>query len=241
MRSFAVLVLVTLSAGVAVVCAQTSQTDPPPSVQPVPPPPSQAIAPPSGGDYYGGYPDGYHRSSTAAEGAMRGMADVVRSQGQANLNNSAAAINYSVARRNQIDNRYAWTNTYFEMRRSNRAYRAAERRPRPTMEQATRLAQAGMPKPLSPTELDTITGAIRWPTFLQSETYAAGRAELERIFAYRARDGAIGADDFVKARKATDAMLAGLKEQVREIPPAQYVAGKRFLQSLRYEVGQPLG
>ena len=54
----------------------------------------QPITPPSsgGGSYGGGYPVSYH-SSTAAEGRLRGMGDLVRSQGQANLDNSAAAVN----------------------------------------------------------------------------------------------------------------------------------------------------
>ena len=239
MKKSALLALVALSAGVAVL-AQTGQPDGPPAIKPVPPPPSQVVAPPSGGDYYGGYPGGYYHASTAAEGAMRGMADVVRSQGQANLNNSAAAINYTVAQRNEIDNRYAWTNTYFEMRRANRAYREAERGPRTTMEQAVRLAQAGMPKPLSPGEVDTVTGAISWPRFLQSDAYATNRSELEEIFSRRASLGTLGAEDFMRARQATDAMLAALKKQVRQVPPEDYMASKRFLQSLAYEAGRPV-
>ncbi len=226
MKSFAILVFGTLSAGVAAVYAQTSQP----------------ITPPGGNNYYGGggYGGGYH-SSTAAEGAMRGMGDLVRSQGEANLNNSAAAINFTTARSNQIDNRNQWTNTYFEMRQANRAYRLQEMGPRATMADAVRSAQAGMPKPLSPSQLDPVTGAINWPTFLRSEADEANRAELERVFGYRAKTGAVSADDFLKARQASNAMLAALKKQVREIPPEQYSTAKRFLQSLAYQAGQPVG
>ena len=202
---------------------------------------TQPITPPNdGGGYYGGYPV-YTHSSTAAEGRLRGMGDLVRSAGQANLSNSAAAVNYSVARSNQIQNRDQWTSTYFNMRETNRRARAAERGPRPTMEDAVRYAQAGMPKPLSPGELNPITGKISWPRFLQTDEYGANRAKLERIFAYRASSGAIGPEDYMKTRQTVDTMLADLKKQIREIPPMQYMSARKFLQSLKYEIDRPVG
>jgi hypothetical protein len=203
---------------------------------------SQPITPPSNSGYYGygGYGGGYH-SSTAAEGAARGMADVVRSQGEANLNNSAAAVNYSVARSNQIDNRAKWTSTYFQMREENRQARAAERRPRATMADLVRYAQAGKPKPLSPSQLDVVTGAVSWPLALQVDGYAKSRAELEPILAGRASSRTISPADYMKVRQVTNAMLAQLKGQIREIPPEQYTVAKRFLESLAYEATRPLG
>ena len=46
----------------------------------------------------GGWGGPSYHASTAAEGAARGMADVVRSAGAANLLNSEAAKNYEDAR-----------------------------------------------------------------------------------------------------------------------------------------------
>lgn len=196
---------------------------------------------PSGGQYYGNaYPVSYH-SSTAAEGAMRGMGDVVRAQGQANLDNSAAAINYSVARQNQIQNYRAGTTAYFDMRAANRAYRAAERRPVPSMADAVRYAQAGKPKPLGPSDLNVVTGKIRWPMLLTAEVFAADRAKMEQIFASRASSGAIGLDDYMQVRKVAKSMLADLKKQVKQAPPQQWVIAKRFVDSLAYAAGQASG
>ena len=226
MKSLMVLIAATAAAGAAIALAQISQP----------------ITPPGGDSYggYGGYPV-YSRASTAAEGAARGMADVVRSQGEANLNNSAAAINATVARSNQIQNRAAWTSTYFDMRAENRARRAAERRPRATMADLVRYAQAGKPKQLSPSELDVVTGAVYWPAFLKGEDYAKSRAELEAVYARRSSSGAVSAADYVKVRGVTNTMLAQLKGQIKEIPPAQYTVAKKFLQSLAYEINRPLG
>ena len=68
----------------------------------------------------------YH-ASTAEEGIQRGYADVVRSQGMANLLNSQAATQYEEARKSYIENRMQATQTYFEMRRYNTEARKAER------------------------------------------------------------------------------------------------------------------
>jgi len=222
MRKFTVLACITIAFGVSLVVAQT-----------------KPVTPPSGGAYYGGYPFTYH-SSTAAEGRMRGLGDVVRSKGQANLDNSAAAINYSLARQQEISNRAQWTNTYFDMRHANRTARAQERRKRSSMEELTRFAQEGRPRPLSPSELDTVTGAINWPTLLTTEDFAKQRAMLEKVFERRAYSSVIGYTDLVTVKKTTDAMLEDLKAKVSEVLPAQYIAAKRFLQSIAYEATKPV-
>jgi hypothetical protein len=201
----------------------------------------QPITPPSGGggNYYG-YSGGYH-SSTAAEGAMRGMADVVRSQGEANLSNSAAAINYSIARQQEIDNYAHYTNTYFQMREANRQYRAAERGPRPSMEDLVRYAQMGKPQPLSPSEIDVVSGDISWPMLLRDDAFAQERKLVEAAFANRSASTAMGFSDLMTVRKVTDTMLAQLKENVRDLPPNAYLEAKNFLESLAYEAGRPVG
>lgn len=187
------------------------------------------------GQYYAGYD--YH-ASTAAEGYANGVANVTRSQGMANLLNSQAAINMTEAQKNEMENRQQWTNTYFQMRQANTQYRAQERGPQTTMEQAVRYAQAGKPQPLSPSELDTVDGAISWPMFLKTPAYADDRQKLEDLYAKRAKLGGITADDYMQINQTTQAMLDTLKTQVKEIPPTDYVATKQFLQSLAYEVNR---
>ena len=230
MRQLVALALTATTIGIAVAFAQ--QDTAPPSYQPVYP---------SGGDTYVGTGGGWgsYHASTAAEGRLRGMGDVMRSAGQANLDSSAAAINYSVARRNQIENRDAYTNTYFEMRRANKAYRAAEKGAKPTMEQLVRFAQAGKPNRLSPSELDTITGDVSWPVLLRSDQFADERTQVESAFARRAANSVVGTDDYSKVREATNTMLADLKKNIRQVPPAEYTVAKRFLESLAYEAQLP--
>lgn len=188
--------------------------------------------------YYGGaYVD--NRASTAAEGAARGYADVVRSQGMANLANSEAAINMTEAAKRDMENRDQWTDTYFQMRQKNRDYRAAERGPRPTREDFVRMAAAGRPDKLSPSELDSVTGELDWPRGLTQDQFAASRTELEKLFAKRAAYGESTWDDYVQIDATVKKMQADLKDLVRNMPPNDYIASKRFLDSLAFENRQP--
>ena len=231
MKSLAFLALAMAAVSLAVAYAQTEPVKP---VQP--------ISPSSGGASYPAYGT-YHHASTRLEGGLRGMSDVVRSHGQANLDNSAAAVNMSVAvanaRRTAIEDKRLWTDTYFQVRKANREYRAAERGPRATMEQLVRFAQAGKPSRLSHGELDPVTGAISWPILLRSKALALNRAEVEKAFSRRAASSVIGAEEYLKIRQNTNEMLAELKKKVHQLPTNQYVIAKRFLQSLAYEAGMP--
>jgi hypothetical protein len=109
------------------------------------------------------------------------------------------------------------------------------------MEQLVRFAQAGKPKPLSPGEVDTVTGTVAWPRWLKGDEFAADRQKVEQLFSERARKGGLGREDYIKAREVTDQMLAALKKEVRNTPPADYVAAKQFIESLAYAVTQPTG
>ena len=209
---------------------------------------AQAAAPTGGANppyvpppYYGGYMYPY-QSSTAAEGYGRGLADVIRSTGQANLANSAAAINWTEARRRQIENQKQWTETYFAMREINRRSVEAERaRHRGNAEDWVRYAQAGKPKLLSNQDLDAVTGQIHWPILLTSNDFDAQRTQLEKLFAGRAYHGVMGANDYLAAVRVTGELLAGMKAQIRDVPAQQYMVAKRFLESLAYEASLPSG
>jgi hypothetical protein len=207
------------------------------------------VTTPSGGNYppyvpppyYGGYAYPV-QTSTPIEGIAHGLADVIRSIGDANLSNSTAAINLGEARRREIENRKQWTETYFAMREINRQNREAERdRHRSNAEDWTRHAQAGKPKQLGNNDLDAVTGAIRWPILLTAKDFELQRARLEKLFADRAYHGVVNAEEFQAISQLTQEMVAGLKEHIQDYPAQQYIAAKKFLESLAYEAGRPAG
>ncbi len=179
-----------------------------------------------------------HHSSTYAEGVQRGAADVVRSAGMANLMNSEAAKNYEDARSKYLDNRLKGTKTYFEMRRYNKEYREAQKGPRPTSEQLFRLAKEATPKSLAPTELDPVTGEIKWPTILQGDEFADYRKNLEELYAARASSGGkLTPDQFSEIQKNISDMQVelGRKVKAQEIEPQTFSQANAFVKRLGYE------
>ena len=181
----------------------------------------------------------YNNASTVGESWAKGMSDVISAQGNANLANSEAAINAESARTQNIKNAQLSTNTYFQMRKDNKAFREWERGPKPTMEDLARYAQMGRPKRLSPSEFDYVTGKITWPKLLQQSSFEEERANLDGLFVKRAQVGGISFEEQMDIREGTNAMLTKLASQVRDLPANYYMAAKNFVQSLAYECQLP--
>ena len=197
----------------------------------------QGLAP-----YFGAVgPGSYHHASTAAEGAQRGMADVIRSQGAANLMNSEAMINVEEARSKYIQNRLQWTDTYFQMKTINKQYRDAQRRPPPSPQQAIRLNQQRLPDRLSAQKVDPLVGDIKWPFAFQMDVFADDKEEIEALFAKRAVQGYLTPEQFAAVRHHTASMASELKRQRAKIGGNFSIEGQKFLKSLDYEAGFPAG
>jgi hypothetical protein len=192
------------------------------------------VAAPTTTVYGGGGWGGYGGASTAAGSAMNGMSQVISSAGQYNLDTSAAAVNMTQAQSNALQNQVQACNTFWEMQNTGRAQRAAQRGPPPTPEQIARMARMGMPRPLSPSEMDPVSGRLTWPDALQDTSFDAERRELDQIFAKRANYGGIDHSDREQVRQVVDTMFDGLKAQIKQIPPQTYADSRRFLQSLVY-------
>jgi hypothetical protein len=188
------------------------------------------------------YPFGYGHSSTLQEGLGRGLGDMFRSIGRANLENSEAAVNLEEAQRRHIENFKLGTQAYFDMRESNRSRRAIEGKRYPlTPETLSRYARAGVPRQLSNRELDPATGAIHWPILLMLRQFDDERAVVEQVFVDRAYHGVIGAQSFLVVKQTTDNMLASLREEIHFYPAQEYMTARRFLESLSYEASRPAG
>src|SRR5262245_30696968 len=94
---------------------------------------ARALVPVAGGyGGYGGYYGGGWGYNTAGAGStpagsyLTGMGNAIRAQGEYNVNTSQAAINLEDAAKKDIENRQLWTNTYFEMRKINDAYKQSQ-------------------------------------------------------------------------------------------------------------------
>lgn len=218
----------------------------PQSQLPPPPPPgsppltSPAVAyPPPSGIYSPVQID--PRATTVPGSISQGFSDVIRSRGEYNYLTSQAAIFAAQARALNIQNARDFEQTYFDMRRMNRAYRWAERGPRPGPEAWARYAHEARPDRLSPAEFDAITGRINWPILLRADEFARYRVQLEALFANRADLGSINTWGYLQIDQTAKALLEQLKQRVADFPPQDYVQARRFLEALAYEAKYPAG
>jgi hypothetical protein len=197
--------------------------------------------------FYGnrGYGWGWNNpgiGSTAAGSYLGGLGEAIRAQGEYNLMTSQAAINLQEAQRRAMENQVLWTNTFFEKRRINQAYREAQRGPRRTPEDWVRLASDAAPARLATGGLDPVTGQIAWPSALQEDFFAADRARLDALFSQRAAaEGAVGMSAYGQIRGAVQQALANLKTQIRNIDTRRYLEARNFLTGLAREADFPTG
>lgn len=183
-----------------------------------------------------GYP-GY--SSTPAEGAQRGFAEVVRARGEAAESTSRAALNLAEAQSKYIENSLQWTQTYWERKRLGEAQLAADyAKKRETRDKWLAQRQSGAPDRLSPGQLDPASGQITWPLVLQTDVFALERAKLEELFQVRAQTS-ITPELVEQITAAAGKMQDQLNAQIRSLAPNDYIAGRRFLESLAYEARFP--
>ena len=123
----------------------------------------------------------------------------------------------SEALRQNIENRQAIVKQYFELRKLNREYRAAERHPGRS-ESRVPVVQVERPRQLTVQELDLQTGKVRWPKLLAADTHAENREVLDDYFAERAEKRAMSTRAMADFRSVVLAMLGDLKEQRRAAP-----------------------
>jgi hypothetical protein len=189
---------------------------------------------------YGGW--GWNAgASTVAGGYGEGMSQVIRAQGQANKDNAQAQLTREEARTKNIENNKKAADTYWAMKDRYRqqkeegyrrdAERAAKNR--------TNLDSSGV-RPryqgLGPHDFDSVTGRILWPEVLQAPSFEEYRTKLDDLFEHLTlTGGAAGSKNSEEIKSTTTAMRGALKQQISDLPPADYMAARKFIDGLAYE------
>ena len=96
------------------------------------------------------------------------------------------------------------------------------------------MARAAAPEPVSKNEVNPVNGQIAWPEVLQEDRFATQHSALDQLSAKKAAHGSLSFSDQMAARKTIESMFAGLKSQIREVPPQDYIVSQAFLRSLIY-------
>ena len=193
---------------------------------------------------------GEDQSKTIQEGYMRAQSDGVRAhasfiEAQAQMLTAEGNVRKQLAdtrktleecRSLAIDNNLKATNTFYEKRVARESYRASRARPAPSQEDLVLHAKAAAPQRLSPVHMVSRYGGIRWPAVLQREEFAAYREQLDVEFAEKSLgESGVGSLLYQQVREGTEQMRAELQGLIREVSPTQYIAAKRFIDSLANE------
>ncbi len=187
--------------------------------------------------YWGG---GGYRASTAGEGYARGMADMVRSAGEANLLNSQAASEYEDARKKNLENKVTATEVYFERKRINREQRAAAKQHQRSLSAAHRSVAKG-PNRLTVSQVDPVTGVLKLPILLTLGIYDEHRTKLEALFKNRALHGASTAEEYLQVVSLSNAWQKEMRSNESEYPAKDFMDAMRFLVRLVNEAKLPVG
>lgn len=188
-----------------------------------------------GGGYGGGYGYGGYGASTAPQGYMDGMSQVIRSRGAASVDYSQARINNQQAASSYLDNQQKWFDYYHQRKDRGKQMMAAQAAEQKAAAQRyVAHEKSGFPPRLTASQLDPVTGQINWPEALKADMFADSRKKIEDLASVMHVAGSTV--DFDKEfHDAAHEMLSQLKTTVRDTPTFEYVAARQFLESLAFE------
>jgi hypothetical protein len=180
----------------------------------------------------------YNSASTAGEGYANGVSNVISAQGQANLNNSQAAINLTEARSSQIDNQVKSVNAFWEKKEIYSQHQQ-EKLQQITDKRNRYLAKHAL-QDLTPDQFDRTTGQISWPKVLEQSQYDQYRNLLTSLFEKRAYQGMLTGDEYMQATGASKDWRAMLAKQKDVYPPPILSQMIRFILGLDRELNDNL-
>jgi len=139
-----------------------------------------------------------------------------------------------------LDNNLKAAKVFYDKRKLCEDYQKLNPRKRPTQENVVRYNQASVPKRPVQFELASAPGRIYWPDVLLDEEFSDGRIQLESLFVQRkAGPGAPGSSISGEVQTVAAQMRGQLQSKIRQMSPEQYLAARRFLESLAYEARFP--
>lgn len=186
----------------------------------------------SGVGVYGGMWGG-RGASTAQEGMARGMADVIRSRGQASVDIAKAATESERARRAYQENQNFAVSSFVENRAIRDAYRAtADNTFYKSKEKLAAYVETRRLQPLSKTEFYESTGEINWPIGLLHPHDEKGRREVEALFKKRAQEGSLTPAEYVRLNKLLRTWVNHIGSHRDDFSASDTKEAARFLRRL---------
>ena len=139
-----------------------------------------------------------------------------------------------------LDNNLKVAQTFYEKRKLYEGYRGLNTHKRPTQEDVIRYSKASVPQRPANFQVQQARGKIYWPEVLLEEEFSDCRIRLDSLFAQRkAESSTSGINVSRQAQKVAIQMRSQLRSKMRQMTPADYLAARKFLESLAYEARFP--
>jgi hypothetical protein len=139
-------------------------------------------------------------------------------------------------RKLRMENDMQEAKNWYAKKKLYQDYRKANQPSRLTAKKLAELAHNKAPVRLTAAEIYRSSSEVSWPPLLERECFDQKRAELERLMAERTpADSGIGSQNCAQVQQAVGQMKDLLKDRIDETNPMDYVATKKFLDSLAYE------
>jgi hypothetical protein len=177
-------------------------------------------------------------------------AEALSKQADATIINAVAGYGKTraeVAKLNQdtreksVQNHLLESKVYYEKRAQYDAHRDAHAPEPATQEEHVARARRSAPPKLSPYELWSQPGVLRWPTLLKGRVYADARAQVDDLLANRtAEDSGAGSQNCVSVQAWLTELKASLVRHVRHYPSGDYLAARKFLEAVGRAAQEPL-
>ncbi len=184
----------------------------------------------------GSYLKGCAEMSKAGAAWVSAQAAVIKAKADATVSHAKAIQTMEQTRTVSLDNDLKAATNFYEKRKLNEAYRMVNTQARPTKEDLIRYSKASMPERPTNYQVDQVRGTIRWLEVFQQDEFLAHRVPLDYLFAQRSpANSGLGSENCRQVKQEAEGMREVLRSIIGEMSPAEYLAARKFIESLAFE------
>ena len=171
---------------------------------------------------------------------LKSKGDWITSMANVGATNAATLVTLQQVRGLAMDNNLKTAKTFYDMRALYAGYRGLNTAKRPSRDDVIRYAKVTLPRRPASFELEPARGAVYWPDVLLEEEFSDCRIRLDGLFAQRkVGASASGSNVSRQVLTATTQMREQLRSKIRQMTPVEYMAARKFLESLAHEARFP--
>ncbi|MFH1354341.1 MAG: hypothetical protein ABIH36_03565 [bacterium] len=136
----------------------------------------------------------------------------------------------------KLDNNLKAAKTFYDKRALHAGYQGLSDKKRPTQGDVMRYSQASMSERPNKFQLCSLSGKINWPGVLLADDFLDARIRLNSLFVQRLSGSPNSAEDNThEIQEIIAQMREQLRLNIREMSSSDYLATRKFLESLARE------